>query len=60
MNKKFREKCEGHILKKGEILGNWEKRYVIIDRKEGLLSYRSKDTKPTLMIKETNEVWTRF
>lgn len=40
----------GNILKKAEILGNWEQRYVTININEGLCSYRNPNSSPTLVI----------
>lgn len=49
------------ILKKSQIIGTWEERYVII-KPEGLYSYRILKSKPTMFIslKEIKEVQTQF
>jgi hypothetical protein len=49
------------IFKKSQIIGAWEERFVII-KPDGLYSYRSLKSKPTMFIslKEVKEVQTQF
>lgn len=59
-NEDFVNSCDGECLKKGEILGSWEPRYVLITLKDGLMSFRDRRDAPTLEISSTSELWTRF
>lgn len=55
------EEMESKIYKKSEILGKWEPRQARINRKEGFSSYkRGQQKSPSLVIRETMEVWSRF
>ena len=40
-------------------MGKWEKRFVRIDF-EGLRSFKNGNSKPSVVVKETGELWTRF
>ena len=44
--------CCGDIMKKKEILGGFEERYVTITPKDGLMSYRDRKSSPSLTIVE--------
>lgn len=49
----FRGEITGVILKKSEILGRWEERYVRISAKEGLTSSKNLETSHSLKITHT-------
>ena len=51
---------EGYLYKRREFVGIWERIFLKIDRNNGFLSYRLKQNKTSLKIKDTNEVRTRF
>lgn len=38
----FINSCDGFLMKKSEILGKWEPRYVLITSKDGLMSHKNK------------------
>ena len=50
VEEEFINVCCGDILKKSEILGQWEERYVMITPKDGLMSYRDRKSNPTFTI----------
>ena len=45
----FEMNIEGMIMKKGEIMGGWQQRFVRINN-EGLCSYRNSNLPPTLKV----------
>ena len=50
---------EGRIFKKSEVLGDWELRFVKINRL-GLRSSKALNSAVSLEILGTKEIWTRF
>ena len=59
-NEDFINSCDGDCLKKSEIMGEWEPRYILLTSKNGLMSFRNRNEAPTLTIDSTHELWTRF
>ena len=55
----FDGRIEGQIFKKAEIMGGWQPRYVRIGP-DGLRSSHGPNSAPTLQIRGTRELWTRF
>ena len=51
----------GKINKKSQVLGNWEERFILIN-KEGIFSYKKFNQKHSMFIAagSINEMWTRF
>ena len=47
-NEDFINSCDGECLKKSEIMGEWEPRYVLITAKNGFMSFRNRNEAPTL------------
>lgn len=49
----FAGEISGPIMKKSDILGNWEQRFVRITKQDGLMSYRNQNQNYTLHIRST-------
>ena len=60
INQHFKETFSGWILKKSEVRGKWEERWVVINKTEGLASFHSPQLQPTIIIEKSSQVWTRL
>lgn len=58
--RQFEGTINGNILKKSEVLGNWDMRHIKISRGNGLESFKNPSHNPTLHLKSIRQLWCWF
>lgn len=59
-DEEFINGCQGNIMKLSEFMHNWEPRYAEININGGLRSYKNRNEPASMVIGDTQEIWTRF